>query len=204
MAYQFTWDFNYNAKGGVKGNLAEIIQTYGIPTTYIEVGVFEGGTTVWMNDQLAPLNKNFKIYGIDPHTTSPDIAGDLGDVGKRFEHNIKECEDPRIEYMKEYSNKALIELNNRGVKAELIYIDGDHTAPVVLTDLVLAWELLVPGGVILCDDTTVWMWEDSTGYKPAQMSPRMAVEFFIQCHWNDVEIIPTHDGIQTAFRKRIK
>lgn len=203
MDYKFTWDFNSNDKGGVKGNIAEIIDTYGVPNTYIEIGVFEGGTVVWLGDQIAPHNKDFKIYAIDPHTTSPDIAGDLGDAGKLFEHNIKLCKSD-IEYLKEYSNKALIDLINRGIKAELIYIDGDHTAPTVLTDLVLAWELLVPGGIILCDDTTVWMWEDKDGFRPAQQSPRMAVEFFIQCHWDQLEIIPTHDGIQTAFRKRIK
>ena len=202
MAYKFTWDFNYNEKGGSKGNIAELINTYGMPNTYIEVGVFEGGTIVWLNDELAPLNKNFKAYGIDPHTTSPDIHDHpLDEAGELFEHNLKECKDCRIEYIKKYSQEGLIDLINKKVKAELIYIDGNHTAGAVLTDLVLAWELLIEGGVILCDDTTAWMYDDKNGTRSAQMSPRMAVEFFIQCHWHEIEIIPTRDGIQTAIRK---
>ena len=45
------------------------------------------------------------------------------------------------------------------------------------------------------------MYDDKNGTRSAQMSPRMAVEFFIQCHWHEIEIIPTRDGIQTAIRK---
>jgi len=43
-------------------------------------------------------------------------------------------------------------LADRGVVADLIYIDGSHEAGDVYQDLTLYWEVLRPGGVLLADD----------------------------------------------------
>jgi len=39
-----------------------------------------------------------------------------------------------------------------GATFDAIYIDGDHTAEGVLTDLAMAWPLLKVGGVLIFDD----------------------------------------------------
>lgn len=73
--YKYTWDFNYgNGKGGAKTNIAQIVNEFGVPNTIIEVGVFEGSTTFWMNDELVPHNPNLKIYAVDPHVGSIDVS----------------------------------------------------------------------------------------------------------------------------------
>lgn len=43
-------------------------------------------------------------------------------------------------------------LRDRGLKPDLIYLDGDHTTRGVRADLELYWEILRPGGVLLGDD----------------------------------------------------
>lgn len=114
------------------------------------------------------------------------------------------CPNNHITHIKKHSEDGLIDLINTGIEAEFIYIDGDHRAGPVLADLVLAWKLLKNGGVILCDDTTVWKYDDGSNTYPAQLSVRMAVEFFIQCHWHELQLIPLDNPIQTAFIKTVR
>lgn len=197
--YKFTVAFNPNA---VRGNISHLISNFGIPRNIIEVGCYEGYTTFWLADELGKLNPDLNIYGVDPHNTSVDILESLEEAHDRFTHNLNVCTHKKVHYIRKKSNEGLIDLINEGVRAEFIYIDGDHTASAVLTDLVLAWELLVPGGVILCDDATEWQYKDpANGTIASQMSPRMAIEMFIQCNWHNIQPIWLPDGLQTAFKK---
>ena len=197
--YKFTMDFNYD--GGAKQNITEIINKFGLPNTYIEVGVFEGGTTFWLSDSITPHNKNFKLYTIDPHDVSDDMSENLKDIKNNFMHNLNQNKFKNITHIPKYSDDGLIDLINQNVKAELIYIDGDHTASVVMSDLVLAFRLLVRGGVILCDDSVDWKFKDNNNFSAAQLSPRMAVESFIQCNWHKLQPLRLSYGSQTAFIK---
>lgn len=197
--YKFSMDFNCG-KGAIT-NVSHLVQTYGVPNTIVEVGVFEGSTTFWMSDQLSPYNKNLKIYAIDPHVGSSDMSEDFNIVKQNFLDNLAINQNNNVTYIQKYSTNGLIDLINNKVEAEFIYIDGDHKASEVLTDLVLAWKILRVGGVILCDDTTTWRYTDSNGTQSAQMSVRMAVEMFIQCNWHKLNILNIPDGSQTAFIK---
>ena len=199
--FNHAYDKGNKSNGGAKSNIEWLVNYYGVPSTIIEVGVFEGGTTFWLSEVLTPHNKNLKIYAIDPHVGSTDMDEDPDAVQKNFAHNVSVCTYQNVEYIRKHSEDGLIDLINKGVEAELIYIDGDHKANAVLTDLVLSWKLLKKGGVILCDDAVHWQYKDKNGMKAAQMSPRMAVEFFIQCHWHELHLIKTQDSWQTAFQK---
>ena len=182
-------------------NIGHIINKNGVPNTIIEIGAYEGHTTVTMSDLLTPYNANLKIYAIDPHVGSVEILEDPEVLHNNFLHNINVCKHKNIEYLRKHSEDGLIDLINRGVKAEFIYVDGDHRAPTVLTDLVLSFKLLVKGGIMLCDDATDWKYVDKNGTASAQMSPRLAIEMFIACNWHNIEIITLPNMGQTAFRK---
>lgn len=197
--YRYSMDFNVD--GGSYKNLAKIIENNGCPMTYIEVGVFEGSTLFWLVDQLKNFNPDLSAYAIDPHVGSIDMGDDFVQVKENFAHNLSVCTHKKITHIPKHSQDGLIDLINQNVKAELIYIDGDHRASEVLTDLVLSWKLLKVGGIILCDDTTVWKYSDKNGTQAAQMSVRMAVEMFIQCNWHKLRLINLPDGAQTAFLK---
>lgn len=197
--YKFT--MNFNNQGGALSNITHLINTYGIPNRYIELGIFEGGTTFWFADTITPHNPALMIHAIDPHVGSNDMSEDFTDIRSNFLYNLDVCKHKNIIYTPKHSKYALMDLIQDNVKAQLIYIDGDHKAAEVLTDLVLAWEVLEVGGVLLCDDTTTWKYKDKNGVSSAQMSPRMAVESFIQCNWHKVDVLWLPDGAQTAIRK---
>jgi cephalosporin hydroxylase len=129
------------------------------------------------------------------------MSEDFNVIQQNFAYNLAAHPAKNVTYIQKHSKHGLIDLINMGVKAELIYIDGDHKAAEVLTDLVLAWELLNVGGIMLCDDTTTWKYKDINGTQSSQMSPRLAVETFIQCNWHKLNVLSIPDGAQTAFIK---
>ena len=197
--YRFTMDFNYS--GGAKQNIGHIINKFGVPNTIVEIGVFEGGTTFWLSDELSKYNTNLKIYAVDPHIGSNDMSEDPVEIQQNFVHNLSVNANKNVEYIRKASEDGLIDLINMGIRPELIYVDGDHKAAEVLTDLVLSYKMLVPGGVILCDDCIDWQYTDKNGTTAAQMSPRMAIEMFLACYWHKVKPIALPNTGQTAFIK---
>lgn len=195
--YRITWDMTPNAMV----NIDSIIRNNGVPNTIVEVGVYEGHTTFTMSDTYTQYNPNLKIYAIDPHVGSVDILEDPTDIHNNFMYNMSVCKQKNVEFIRKHSENGLIDLINQGVKPEFIFIDGDHHASTVLTDLVLSFKMLVTGGIILCDDATDWKYIDKNGTASAQMSPRLAVETFIACNWHKLEIVKLPNMGQTAFRK---
>jgi cephalosporin hydroxylase len=182
-------------------NIDDIIRKNGVPNTIVEVGVYEGHTTFTMSDNYTQYNPNLKIYAIDPHVGSVEIQEDPEYINSNFMFNMEECKQKNVEFIRKYSEDGLIDLINQGVRPEFIYIDGDHHASTVLTDLTLCFKMLVTGGIILCDDATDWKYIDKNGTASAQMSPRLAVETFIACNWHKIEIVKIPNMGQTAFRK---
>ena len=174
-----------------------LTQQYGVPKTVIELGVFEGHTTFNMTAMFASQYKDYKHYAIDPHEESGDLESDVvTQAGKTFRANLEEFDlKNHIEYIPEYSWNGLMDLYKRGVKADLIYVDGDHRSPGVLEDLVLGFKLLVPGGIMLCDDVNGWRADR------LQDTPKLAVDSFIQCYWDKVDVIRMPVAYQLAFKK---
>lgn len=198
MTYKYT--MNFSADGCTYDNMMHVLRTYGVPKTYIEVGLYEGATVFWLADILERFG-DYKIYAIDPHEGSVDLDSvDFNKIKETFAHNMN-VKKFNIEYMQEYSTPALFKLINSGIKADLIFIDGDHRAAQVLTDIVISWELLNIGGVIICDDSTDWKYTDKNNTSAVQMSPRLAVESFISCNWHKLDIVKLPNSSQTAFRK---
>lgn len=195
------WNFDIN---GLKAeNFMEIFQTFGNPRVMIEIGVYAGGTAVPLLHHVLPHVPNLQYIGIDPYTTSEDLQDDLDQIHQRLIDIIQDKGyDKNFELIRKKSFDGLLELHHRGVQPDLIYIDGDHTAPTVLSDLVLSFELLKPGGMIICDDCPAWAWTDDRGHRDPTKSPRMAVENFIMCNWNRIQTYLLKHGLQTAFLKR--
>ena len=179
-------------------SVERLVRNYGIPKTVIEIGVFEGHTTFNMTAMFASQYKDYKHYAIDPHAESDDIEEDVvAKAGETFKANLAEFElKDHVEYLNTYSWDGLMDLYQRGVKADLIYVDGDHRAATVLEDLVLGFKLLNNGGVMLCDDCVVWYNEK------LQNTPKLAVDAFIHANWDKIEMLHLPHSAQIAFRKK--
>lgn len=201
--YECVWDID--PKNEIKNNIAFIVNSFGIPLRTLEIGSYYGLTTMWLVETLGPLCPDLAHYCIDPYTTSMDVGENLTDVYAAFQRNIKKNPYGHlINHLRMRSYDGLLKLRADNIRPQLIFIDGDHTAPVVLEDLVLSFELLETGGVIICDDSVDWVYQGDTPVPAAQMSPRMAVEMFVACNWHRLKPIVLPHGHQTAFVKRVE
>lgn len=184
-------------------NIMYLINEYGLPQTVIEIGLFEGNTTFNLSYNLAKNNPNYTHYAIDPYGDSDDLPdSEIVRARELFLENLNGYEyKDNIKFINDYSWYGLLDLIVNNVQADLIYIDGDHRASSVLEDLVLSFRLLKPGGIILCDDSLSWKHRDKNGTPSLQSSPKLAVDNFIQCNWDKLEVLDIPCGYQTAFRK---
>ena len=106
-------------------SVESICRQLGFPKTVIEIGVFEGETTYKMSEVLSRKVEGYKHYAIDPFDTSADLPEEnISSTKEIFLNNLKESPPGLVEFMNMKSFDALIELRNRGVKADLIYVDG--------------------------------------------------------------------------------
>lgn len=70
---------------------------------------------------------------------------------------------------------------------DLIYIDGSHEAPDVLSDACLAFTLLRVGGVMIFDDYT-WFQGSRTDRDPLKM-PKPGVDAFLNLYSRKMSLI---------------
>ena len=131
--------------------------------SYLEVGVCEGASMLWVLDYLRPK----KAVGIDWwRTPRPNKQKIFNEYRKNAYHNLQEpLEDGRLELIRKPSKEGLACMKS---KFDLIYCDGDHSGNGAMRDWLLAYELLtkpnrkttmefdsrpVPtGGVLVIDD----------------------------------------------------
>ena len=180
-----------------QSSIQSLISQFGVPKTVVEIGLFEGNTTFNLTQFIASQYPDYKHYAIDPYGESDDLEEEVVESAEvLFKANLDEFEyKDNIEFINKSSHDALIELYNRGVKADLIYIDGDHRANAVLEDLVLSYNLLNEGGIILCDDCIAWR------HERLQDNPKLAVDAFVSCYWDKVAVEQLPNGYQIALRK---
>ena len=179
----------------VKSSFSRILQEVIVPKVTIELGVFEGETTFNIAHLLVPRNPKYKHYAIDPFQASENLKQEVVNKAKKqFISNMEEFS--QVELIEKPSFEGLLELHQRGIKADFIYVDGSHFAKDVLSDAVLGFELLNLGGVMLFDDAVSWRYGEHI-----QDSPKIAVDSFIQCNWNRLQVLEMPGGYQTAIKR---
>ena len=179
----------------IKSSFQRILQENIVPKVTIEIGVFEGDSTFNIVNYLIQENPTYKHYAIDPFSQSENLKQEVVDKAKaQFKSNMVEY--PQVELIEKNSLDGLLELYNRNVKADFIYVDGSHFAKDVLSDAVLGFELLNIGGVMLFDDAVSWRYGSNI-----QDSPKIAIDSFIQCNWNRLKILEMPNGYQTAIER---
>jgi len=142
---------------------------------FMEIGVFEGRTTTWLIDNVLKTGKNNKIYCIEPNLT---------ENGKYNLDKVSEW----IEFFPTYSEKILHTFERNVF--DFIYDDGNHNARDTLLDMVLSWELLKEGGILLVDDYKMetYIVEDLRKY-PTHIPPKAAIESFLVCYRGQYDLV---------------
>ena len=180
--YEFTYDWFTSAVPIWTRVLAPYA---GRPEThYLEVGVFEGRSAIWM------------LNNILTHPTSTLTGIDLfpGDLKERYLANLQLS--GAAEKAITIAGRSQDELRNlKPDSYDIIYIDGGHTADMVLADAVLCWDLLKVGGLLIFDDYR-WKREEY----PAEVRPGVSIESFITAYRNFLELV--HLDYQAIVRKK--
>lgn len=194
--------FDLDVKNITIKNFLNIFEKFGLPNCVVEIGCYYGKTTYQLVNIIAPTIPSLKYYAIDPYKNSLDIKENLEELHDIFIKNLNKFKfKDNIIFKRKTSFEGLVDLYSSKVSPQFIYIDGNHTSSVVLSDLVLSFEILQKGGVIFCDDSVTWKFVDENNKSDPQMSPRMAVDSFIMCNWSKLEVIDLPFCGQTAFLK---
>jgi predicted O-methyltransferase YrrM len=153
---------------------------------YLEVGVFEGGSVLWMLENVLT----------DPGSRATVIDPLEGDLKSRFLSNLeKSGEERKVDVIVGFSQ---IELRKLPLAAyDVVYIDGSHTADDVLEDAVLAWRLVKPGGLLIFDD---YEWAGWRTPEPPARTPRPALTAFYTLYGRHFDAV--HVGYRLILRRR--
>ena len=157
----------------------------------LEVGAWKGETAAWclehvFNHPTATYTTvdsflggaDHHAYGIDCSTIEADCRAALA----RF---------PNAYIYK--GESAVVLRRFQTPRFSFAYIDASHTAFDTLRDAVLAFDILVPGGVMVFDDYTWAALPDPLD------RPKMAIDAFLHCYSRQCRVL--HIGYQAAIQK---
>lgn len=164
---------------------------------FLELGAYEGRSTAWIVKNM--LEDGGVLVSVDTWEGAEehkDDGIDMGAVERNYDHNFKllteKFEGRTVLKFKTTSYEALTKLAG-GPQFDFIYIDASHTAPDVLTDACLAWQLLKDNGVMVFDD---YLWGDQ---RDVLHRPKLAIDAFVNIFAEHLK--PMHTGYQYIVRK---
>lgn len=171
----------------------------------LEIGSFEGKSTVWFLENLLG-NKQSSITCVDPWTGYSQDYDSFSSYKKEstewnftshydtFVHNVGLTNKwNQVTIRKGLSHLIIPKLITEGITYDMVFIDGNHTSPFVLTDAIMTWYLLKPGGLMIFDDYL-------GGHDlESRIQPGLAVDSFIKVFADYTEVV--WDGWRKAIRK---
>ena len=153
----------------------------------LEIGSFEGKSTIWFLDKILQHQKS-TITCVDPWLDYSQNQDSLNSYEKKnnewkmiergikqnFLQNIIESGySDKVLIRQGFSDKILPSLITEQKIYDIIFIDGNHTAPYVLMDAIMSWTLLRKGGIIIFDDYT-WGLD-----RPTTTRPKESIDYFM-------------------------
>lgn len=149
---------------------------------YLEIGVFEGRSCVWMLENIL-TDSTARLTGMDVFLDVPK---------SRFLANIERTGAAnKVNLIVGSSQKELRKLPLESF--DIIYIDGSHSADDVLEDAILSWRLLKEGGLLIFDDYAWVMPYEEAG------KPKLAIDIFNKIYGKHFVVV--HCGYQVIMRK---
>jgi predicted O-methyltransferase YrrM len=183
----FTRDwFSYNVPLWEK-LLAPLV---GRPVRALEVGVFEGRSTVWLLENVL-THPDATLAWVDTFAGGAEHdASEVAGLEAKFRANTA----PFAAKLDGHVGRSQDVLRGMsGEQFDLVYIDGSHEAADVLADAVLAWPLVKAGGLVGFDD---YEWR---AFPEAHRRPGPAIDAFLAAMRGRFEEL--HRGYQLWVRK---
>ena len=200
QSYNLTQDWFSNHIPAWDGILAQLA-----PRRVLEIGSYEGLSTTYIIERCTSFGP-LQIDCIDTWAGAVDLPpGAMAGVEARFDQNVKQAigraaAPVSLRKIKKRSAPALAGLVAAGEEPfDLIYIDGSHTAPDVMIDAVLAFQLLRVGGVMIFDDY-LWSMEPALSVDPLNM-PKPAIDAFTMVFLRRIRVLPGLPNAQCYVEK---
>lgn len=167
----------------------------------LEVGVFEGRSTCWLLQNFCKTPES-QIVAVDTFQGGIEHRNmELGGLKKQFEDNIAAVGSPaNVEVREGLSVEQLCQMvAEKVLPFDFISVDGSHQAVDVLSDAVLAFQLLRPGGIIAFDDYT---WSPMrAGTENPLLLPKIAIDAFTTIYSQKIRILPNLPLYQLYIQK---
>jgi|GEM_PF-2245400 len=165
----------------------------------LEIGSFEGRSACWLLTNIL-THPTSRLTCVDTFSTQGSAGNEHRDIFEHFPFahsipvdlpNLEQTFDKNIEAigavsrvikMKGWSQEILrtLPLHSYGC----IYIDGSHRAANVLTDIILCWDILADGGILILDD---YEW---THFPDAPLkNPKAGIDAFLDIFDGQYEIL---------------
>jgi tetratricopeptide (TPR) repeat protein len=155
VASMENWVDDLPPKGGHKQKFEEAIQI-AAPRRVLEIGTYAGRSLIEIMKRCSPQTTgvaidSWKNYEEENLSQLRNIQEN--NIEQVFYQNIQKAGmSERVKALKGDSVDRLLELIEKKESFDFIYVDGSHTCLDCYTDMVLAWKLLVSGGVMAVDD----------------------------------------------------
>ena len=165
------------------------------PSKILEIGSFEGRSTCYMIESSA-AERDVEMHCVDTWEGSTEHAEiDMSAVEQRFRKNTAlaiSTVPHKVDLVthKSTSLLALTQLISSGHASsfDLIYVDGSHRAPDVLSDAVLSFHLLRPMGLLIFDD---YLWSmERAGEQDSFNMPKPAIDSFVNIYQRNLIVLP--------------
>lgn len=156
---------------------------------YLEIGSFEGNSAIFVSSNFP----RSEITCVDPWVNYEEhINENLTNVEKIFDSNTRNLIN--IKKIKNTSNNFFIK-NKQNYN--FIYIDGYHKYEYVLKDCLNSWQVLLPGGILACDD---YIWEFYQGTE-MKLNPCFAINKFLEIKKEQIKVLLVTNS-QIFFKKK--
>ena len=193
--YEFTEDwFSESNPERVVRQFDEFLSEFkGKPCMFLEIGSFEGMSTIWMLENILTEEKS-QIFCIDAW------AEWTGDAFVRFVSNISKTGlKDKVHIVKGDSSEELRMFPNKYF--DFIYVDGNHDEKAVIKDAIGSFRILKKGGIIAFDDYLLGIrYPNSPGSKAMNGSTKRAIDYFLDVFQDEIEVI--YKDYQVWIKKR--
>ncbi len=184
MDYEFTEDwFSENNPEKVVRQFDEFLSEFkDKPSTFLEIGSFEGMSTIWMLENIL-TNKDSRLFCIDAW------AEWTGDAFVRFVSNISKTGlKDKVHIVKGDSSEELRIFPKEYF--DFIYVDGNHDEKAVIKDAINSFRIIKKGGIVCFDDYLLGIrYPNSPGSKAMNGSAKKAIDYFIDTFKEEIEVM---------------
>ena len=167
----------------------------GKPIIYLELGVFEGMSLLWMFQHIL-THPESRAVAVDPWLmTSKMTSQAMEQVMGRAYHNLNFVAGTRCHIVRANSVEALTRMSHRGgflgitrKSVDVCMIDGDHNAGAVLDDARWVLPLMKKGSWLLFDDVE--------NDKPKANHVKHGLSMFLDEHPDDMALVWKHRYVE--------